>query len=149
MDKKEKIIQALASIFHENWRKCRLQENWIYNPMIEKSEDEEWTKEHWTDVVDIANTEFEDLPSNWKYENIEAAKVVVNLVYEKVTKWDEITPEMIEEMARIMHEKWLDRNWIRWSFENQRLEYEELSEEEKAKDRSQIQIAIQIIGLSK
>jgi hypothetical protein len=35
-------------------------------------------------VVDIANTEFEDLPSNRKYENFEAAKVVVNLLYEKV-----------------------------------------------------------------
>jgi hypothetical protein len=35
-------------------------------------------------VVDIANTKFEDLPSNRKYENFEAAKVVVNLVYDSV-----------------------------------------------------------------
>jgi hypothetical protein len=35
-------------------------------------------------MVDIANTEFEELPSNWKYENIEAAKVAVDLVYDKV-----------------------------------------------------------------
>ena len=113
--------------------------------MIEKSEDEEWTKEHWTDVVDIANTEFEDLPSNWKYENIEAAKVVVNLVYEKVTKWEEITPEMIEEIARIVHQKRLERNWKEWSFRYQRVLYEALSEEEKSKDRIQIKLAIKTI----
>ena len=135
------IIKKIASAFHEKWRKDRL-----YKPMIEKSEDKDWTKKHGTDLVDIANTEFEDLPSNWRGENIEAAKVVVELVYEKVVNWLEITPEMIEEMSKIVHEKWLERNWIEWSFENQRVDYEDLSEEEKAKDRIQIEIAIQIIS---
>jgi hypothetical protein len=37
-------------------------------------------------VVDIANTEFEDLPKDWKYENLEAAKVVVELVYDRIKK---------------------------------------------------------------
>lgn len=114
--------------------------------MIEKSEDEEWNLEHWTDVVDIANTEFEDLPNNWKYENFEAVKIAVDLVYEKVLNWERITPKMVEDMSKIVHEKWLERNWIEWSFENQRVDYEELSEEEKAKDRVQIEIAIQIIS---
>lgn len=145
MDKKEKIIQLLALIFHENWRESMLQSNWIYKSRMEKSEDEEWTRKHWTDKVDIANTKFEDLPSNWKYENIKAAEVAVNLVYEKVVKWEKITSEMIERMSEIVHEEWLERNWKEWSSENQRLKYEELSEEEKLKDRDQIQIAIQII----
>jgi hypothetical protein len=114
--------------------------------VIEKSEDEDWTKKHWTDLVDIANTEFEDLPSNWKWENIEAAKVVVDLVYEKVVKCLEITSEMMEKMSKIVHDKRLERNWIEWSFENQRVDYEKLSEEEKAKDRAQIEIAIKIIS---
>ena len=140
MDKSE-IIKKVASNFHDKWR-----ENRLYNPMIEKSEDEEWTKKHWTDLVDIANTEFEDLPDNWKYENFEAAKVAVDLVYERVVNWLEISPEMIEKMSKIVHEKRLERNWIAWSFENQRVDYEKLSEEEKAKDRVQIEIAIQIIS---
>lgn len=140
MDKSE-IIKKVASSFHDKRRKNRL-----YKPMIEKSEDDEWTKKHWTDLVDIANTEFEDLPYNWKYENFEAAKVAVDLVYERVVNWLEITPEMIEEMSKIVHEKRLERNWIEWSFENQRVDYEDLSEEEKGKDRIQIEIAIQIIS---
>jgi hypothetical protein len=35
-------------------------------------------------MVDIANTKFEDLPSNRKYENLQAAKVAVDLIYDKV-----------------------------------------------------------------
>ena len=140
MDKSE-VIKKVASTFHDKWR-----ENRLYKPMIEKSEDDEWTKKHWTDLVDIANTKFENLPSNWKYENFEAAKVAVDLVYEKVVNWLEITPGMIEKMSKIVHEKRLERNWIEWSFENQRVDYKELSEEEKAKDRVQIEIAIQIIS---
>lgn len=140
MDKSE-VIKKVASTFHDKWR-----ENRLYKPMIEKSEDEDWTKRHWTDLVDIANIKFEDLPNNWKYENFEAAKVAVDLVYEKVVNWLEITPGMIEKMSKIVHEKRLERNWIEWSFENQRVDYKELSEEEKAKDRVQIEIAIQIIS---
>jgi len=139
MDKSE-IIQKVASIFHEKWRESR-----SYKPMIEKSEDKEWNMKHWIDVVDIANTEFEDLPSNRKYENLEAAKVVVDLVYDKVVNWEEIDSKMIEEMSKIVHEKWLERNGVQWSFENQRVDYQNLSEEEKAKDRIQVELAIQII----
>jgi len=142
---KSEIIQKVASAFHEKWRENRLQNDGNYKSMIEKSEDEEWNIEHWTDVVDIANTKFEDLPLNRKYENLQAAQVVVNLVYDKVVNWEEINSEMIEEMSKIVHEKWFERNGKQWSFENQRVEYENLSEEEKTKDRVQIQIAIQII----
>lgn len=148
MDKFD-IIEKVASIFHEKWRVNRLQSGGIYKPMIEKSEDEEWTKLHWTDVVDIANTKFDDLPSNRKYENLEAARVAVNLVYDKVISWESISFEIIDEMAKIVHERWLERNGELWSFENQRVPYEKLSEEEKAKDRIQIQLTIQIVKSEK
>jgi hypothetical protein len=86
------------------------------------------------------------LPSNRKYENLQAAKVAVDLIYDKVVNWEDINSEMIEEMSEVVHEKWLERNWVEWSFENQRIAYEKLSEEEKEKDRIQIEIAIQIIS---
>jgi hypothetical protein len=95
--------------------------------------------------VDIANTKFEDLPSDRKYENLEAAKVAVWLVFDKVLDWVKITPEMIEEMSEIIHNKWLERNWVAWSFEYQRVEYQQLSEEEKSKDRNQLLQAIEIV----
>ena len=146
---KSEIIQKVASVFHEKWRKSRIQNGDKYQPMIEKSEDENRNVIHWTDLVDIANTKFEDLPSNRKYENLQAAKVVVNLVYDKVVNWEIFNSEMIEEMSEVVHEKWLERNWVEWSFENQRVDYENLSEEEKAKDRAQIELAIQIIKSEK
>ena len=142
MDKSD-IIEKVASIFHEKWRENRLIDNG--KSMLEKSEDKEWNMKHWIDVVDIANTEFEDLPSNRKYENFEAAKVAVDLVYEKIVNKEKIDSKMIEEMSKIVHEKWLERNGVQWSFENQRIAYQNLSEEEKAKDRIQIKLAIQII----
>ena len=51
---------------------------------IKKSKDEEWNLAHGTDEVDIANCTFEELPSNWQYENLEAGRVAIGLVYEKV-----------------------------------------------------------------
>lgn len=142
----ENIIKKVASIFHENRRKSRLNMDGTYKPMMEKAEDKEWIKKHWTNLVDIANTKFEDLPSNWKDENMKASEVAVSLVYKKVINREEITLDMIEKMSKIVHEKWLERNWKEWSFENQRVDYKELPEEEKSKDRDQIKIAIKIIS---
>ncbi len=147
MDKLD-IIGKVASILHDERRKNR-KINGECEPMLEKTGDNEWIERYWTNVVDIANTEFEDLPKDWKYENLEAAKVVVELVYDRVKKWDKITQEMIEEMSNIVHIKRLKRNWEGGSFENQRVSYKKLSEEEKAKDRVQIEVAIRVINESK
>ena len=142
----DQISQKLWTQFHEEWRNSRLQSDWKYEPRVEKTTDKTWILQHnWNAEVDIANTKFEDLPSDRKYENLEAAKVVVWLVFDKVLDWVKITPEMIEEMSEIIHNKWLERNWVEWSFEYQRVDYQQLSEEEKAKDRNQLLQAIEIV----
>lgn len=150
---KEYFAQKMGSYLHEEWRKTRLKEDGTYEPRMKKSKDDAWTEKHGTDDVDIANTSFEDLPSNWQYENLEAAKVAVDLVYEKVVSGEEITPEMIEEMSSVVHEKWLERNdWVYGKeYGNPVLAqaYEALPEEEKAKDRAQIEAAIRIIKSEK
>jgi hypothetical protein len=76
---------------------------------------------------------------------LEAAKVAISLVSEKVLHWEEINSESLEEMAEIVHNKWLERNWMEWSFDFQRVGYDQLSEEEKAKDRNQLLQAIEIV----
>jgi len=150
---KEYFAQKMGSYLHEEWRKTRLKEDGTYEPRMKKSKDPEWTQRHGTDDVDIANTSFEDLPSNWQYENLEAARDAVDLVYEKVINGEEITPEMIEEMSSVVHEKWLERNdWVyHKEYWNPVLAqpYEALPEDEKAKDRAQIEAAIQIIKSEK
>ena len=147
---KTKIIKMVASIFHEEWRKNRLQNDSKYEPMIEKSEDKERNNKYWTDLVDIANTKFEDLPSNWQYENLKVARVVIDLVYDKIVAGEEITPEMVEEMSSVVHEAWMKRK--KKKKENRPhlfVPYSELPEEEKAKDRDQILQAIEIIKSEK
>ena len=142
----DNISQILWSKFHDEWRKSMAQEDWTYASRIEKVLDENWIQQHnWKTEVDIVNTEFEDLPSNRKYENLEAAKVAISLVLEKVLHWEEINSESLEEMAEIVHNKWLERNWMEWSFDFQRVNYDQLSEEEKAKDRNQLLQAIEIV----
>ena len=147
------FAESMWSDLHEEWRKTRLREDWTYEPRMKKSKDAEWTQKHWTDDVDIANTKFEDLPSNWKYENLEAAKVAIDLVFDSVVAWEEITDEMVEEMAAVVHKKWLERN--QWVFDKEywnptlAQEYVKLPEEEKEKDRVQVRQAIEKIKSGK
>lgn len=151
IEKKEKIdiqsiIEKIASKFHEERRKSIKKSDWTYESRIETTTDQERIKKHnWERKVDMLNSKFEDLPNDRKKENLEAAKVAVDLVYEKILNREQISPEMIEEMSEIVHNERLKRNWIAWSFENQRLDYKDLSEEEKTKDRNQIIRAIEII----
>ena len=143
---KKDLIESIWSKFHEERRKSLKKSDWTYESRIEQVTDQEWIQQHnWQTEIDLANTNFEDLPQEWKHENLEAAKVVVELVYDKVANWEEITPEMIEEMARVVHDKRLERNWTEWSFENQRVSYDQLDEEEKVKDRNQVKRAIEVI----
>lgn len=143
LTEKERLIESMGSDTHEWWRKKRLKNDGTYEPQIEETKDTEWIRRNWTNKVDLANTKFEDLPSDWKMENLKAAEVAIDLVYERLSKWEEITPQILEEMSKIVHNKRLERNWIEWSFENQRVPYERLSESEKAKDRDQILQAIE------
>lgn len=147
------FAESMWSDLHEEWRKTRLKEDGTYEPRMKKSKDVEWTQKHWTDDVDIANTSFADLPSNWKYENLEAAKVAIELVFDKVIEWEEITDTMIEEMASIVHDEWLSRN--DWVFDKEywnpvlAVKYQQLPEDEKEKDRAQVRQAIAKIKSSK
>lgn len=144
---KEALSYSMGADLHEAWRETRKKENGTYEPRMKKSKDEKWNKEHGTDDVDIANLTFEELPSNWQYENLEAARVAIAQVFDKVIGGGEISEEMIETMSSEVHEAWLKRNdWVydkEYGNPDQAKPYVDLSEEEKAKDRVQIQEAIQ------
>lgn len=134
---KEALSYALGSDLHEAWRAPRRLEDGTFEPRMKKSNDEAWNEVHGTDDVDIANCSFEQLPSNWQYENLEAAKVAIELVYDKIMSGEIITPEELEKMSSDVHDEWLKRNsWV----VDPRLavSYAELSEEEQEKDRVQV-----------
>lgn len=82
------------------------------------------------------------MPLNWQYENLEAARVAIELVYDKTMTSEPITPEELEQMGAIIHEEWLRRN--SWAYDPNygdstlTVSYVQLSKEEQDKDKAQI-----------
>ena len=138
---KEALSYSLGSDMHEVWRNSRKRDDGTYEPRIKKSKDEAWNQIHGTDEVDIANCTFEELPSNWQYENLEAGKVAISLVYEKILNGEQFTKEDIDKMASYIHDEWLKRNnWVfdpKYGDPKLAVPYSELSQEEKNKDITQ------------
>jgi hypothetical protein len=77
--------------------------------------------------VDIANTNYKDLPEKWQADNRAAATSVVDQLLANPSA-------DIETLADLVHKDWLSRNG-EWAEPGQKLPYAELSEEEKQKDR--------------
>ena len=146
---KEALSYVLAKDLHNLWREKRKLTEGGYQPKIKKSLDDIWNLEHKKDVVDIANCSYEELPSNWKMEYIEAARVVIEQVYDKTVAGDSFSDEEIEKIASIIHDEWLKRNvWVYDSKDGNpelTVSYEKLSSFEKEKDREQIFPAISIV----
>ena len=150
---KEHFIETMGASFHEVWRKNyaadpkNIDEDGKVKPRIRPTKDKEWIEAHGgIKEVDIYYTPFKDLPLDRKKNNLDAAKVVIDLVYDKVMAGEEITSEMTEEMASVVHDAWMERNsWEKESRPHLFVPYNELPEEEKAKDRDQILQAIKII----
>ena len=146
-DMDDKIIKnalsyALGADLHEAWRAPRKRADGTFEPRIKKSKDEAWNASHGTDEVDIANCSFEQLPSNWQYENLEAARVAIELVYDKTISGEAFMPTEIEEMASVIHDEWLKRNdWVfnpEYGDPKLAVPYAQLSQEEKDKDKAQL-----------
>ena len=139
---KNALSYSLGSDLHEAWRLTIKKEDGTYEPRIKKSKDDDWNINHGTDEVDIANCTFDELPSNWQYENLEAAKVAIDLVYDKTLAGEDITSEEKEQMASVVHDEWLKRNdWVfdsEYGDPNLAVSYEDLSEDEKYKDKIQL-----------
>ncbi|MBU3964994.1 hypothetical protein KKG29_02385 [Patescibacteria group bacterium] len=93
--------------------------------------------------VDIANTPYEGLPSEWQGENKISAEVAVTEVEKAIESGVPLDESFIEAASSTIHDKWLERNGS-WSPPEQNKPYAELSEEEKEKDRVIIRKAVEI-----
>jgi len=86
--------------------------------------------------------DFASLSKASQNDNLEAAKIAIELVYDKTISGEKFTPEETEEMASFIHEEWLKRN--DWVFDpeygNPKLAvpYAQLSKEEQDKDKAQL-----------
>lgn len=138
-------VAKLGSVLHDEWRKPRLKEDGTYEPRMKDTKDEGWIKSHGTDKVDIANTNFEDLPSDWKYENRASAYVTMCLIYEAGMSGVEFDDNFVDIASSKLHDAWLERNGS-WAPVEQKVSFDELSEEEKNKDRVIIRKGLEIVN---
>lgn len=144
----ELLSYSMGSDLHEAWRAGRKREDGTYEPRIKKTKDKAYISAHnGKNEVDIANLTFEELPIDWQYENLEAAKVAIAQTFDIIMSGKKITKEMIEEMSSVVHDEWLKRNdWVlspEYGDPVLARPYAELPEEEKAKDRVQIRQAME------
>lgn len=163
--KEQEMIIKLGGLLHDEWREPRKIDDGKYEPRVKvfaKTTDgkEKWFDENKLPVdaqeikrQDIANTSFQELDPSWQEENKKAADVAMGEVFRAVKDKKVLDEKFIEEASAIVHDKWLERNsWVKDpNYGNPDLAkpYQDLSEEEKEKDRAQVKKAISIFEASK
>ena len=140
---KQQLVTKLGSLLHDEWRAPRKQADGSFEPRKKKTKDETWATAHGTSEVDIANTSFADLPSDWQGENRAAAEVAMNEVFSAVGSGGLLDAAFVEKASVAVHDKWLERNGA-WAPAEQKKPFGELAEDEKEKDRAQVRKAIEI-----
>jgi hypothetical protein len=138
-----KIIEKIAEKAHQMLVAHRLLLD--PRPYTKTTTDEEWIKKHGTNTVDLSKSVYEDLPLDWKSERDKGATIAYEKVNEKLKEKSVCYEQDIEEIANILHEKWLERNNMRASAE-QKNRYEDMTEYEKEKDRIFVKATLEIVN---
>ena len=86
--KKSYLMERFVKLSYDKRRETRKRMDGTYESKWKESTDKEWNRKHGVDYVDIANTEFEDLPSNRQKERMAAASVAIDLVFDKIKNWE-------------------------------------------------------------
>jgi hypothetical protein len=142
-DPKKEAVVALATALHEDWRKGRLQEDGTFEPRVKVTKDEAWIAAHGTDQVDIANTDFPELPTDWQAENQAAAEVVVDVLGEANGAVDLADKAQSDYVGSKIHDAWLSRN--DWAAGGELdVPFAQLPPGEQAKDLNQVVVAQQV-----
>ena len=142
---KDAIINDTASKAHDQWAADYKAANGKDATRVKKTKDADWIKKNGSDEVDIANTKFDDLPNDWKKENLEGAKsayAALHKVYAGNTDskgWAQA--EDLDKASSAVHDDWLGRNGS-WAPDHQKQPFDKLSVEEQDKDRSFVDSAL-------
>lgn len=137
-----KIAELSASAGHEDWKrdfkeKARAKGEAETRPKATKPEE----RERWGETVDIANLNYEQLPPSWQGENRASGEAAATLVLTAASEGKALDEGFIEEASAKIHDAWLVRNAL-YAPPEQKLPYEELSEDQKEKDRIFVRSAI-------
>jgi hypothetical protein len=142
---KAAAVAALASEFHEDWRKTRLDADGNYEPRVKSTKDEAWIADHGTNQVDIANSTYDELPSDWQAENGAAADVVVDVMNGADGAIDLTDPDVRSEVGQKIHDAWLSRNeWAKGGTLD--VPFNDLPQDEQDKDIDQVVVAQRVFS---
>lgn len=151
LEAKREATDALAHKFHEAWRRPRVNLSGRMDPREKPTGDKGWIEAHGYDVVDIANTEYDNLPEDWKQENRAAAEVVVELLDESGGHINLKNQQVRQIVGQTIHEAWLSRqrdedgnapDWVKEQGLDQ--SFKDLSDEEQDKDIRQVEVALRL-----
>ena len=144
-------VAKLASAYHEDWRKTRENEDGTFDPRVKTTTDEKWIKDHGTDQIDIANSAYDQLPTDWQNDNKEAAKTVENILTNIGGGVNLNDSKEYSDAGTIVHNAWLSRQnpadiakggWAH----NLNVPFDDLPQDEKDKDIRQVEIGNEQIG---
>ncbi|CAF3680681.1 unnamed protein product [Rotaria socialis] len=93
--------------------------------------------------VDILNMNYDELPSDWAYENRATARVACKRVLRRVRRKGLFDENFIEETSEIVHIEWMKRN-VHRSQQELMVPYVNLTDVEKDKDRQAVLIACRL-----
>lgn len=145
VEAREAAVAALGSAFHENWRQTRKQEDGSFEPRVKETKDKAWIEAHGTNQVDIANTEYEDLPEDWQAENKAAAEVVVGIIHEANGQVDLSDEETRTSVGNQVHDAWMSRNdWAKGGELDK--PFQDLPADEQAKDIEQVEVGLHVLS---
>jgi hypothetical protein len=138
--------EELAHQLHQAWQAAWRREHGGERRMKPVKQDQQWIRRNGTNEVDIAATEFKDLPIDWQAENLASAKAAIDIVQQLRREGKSLNDEAtLEEASARLHVNWLSRNGS-WASAVQRRPYDRLPEEERQKDRVVIRLAAQLVG---
>ncbi|MBU6500767.1 MAG: hypothetical protein KGJ89_04900 [Patescibacteria group bacterium] len=139
---RDEIIIKIAERVHECLRQIHntTGEN---RPNIRTTKDKSWIKNHGTDQIDTAATDYALLPSDWQAERKIGAEIALDAIIDHTKMGLPLDKNFIEQTSGILHAKWLERNSGRATIA-QKNSYEILPESEKEKDRAFVLAAIAV-----
>lgn len=151
-----KLEEAVAGKAHAAWAAQFRKDNPGVESRVKETKDADWIKANGTNKVDILNTKFKDLPSDWKAENLKGAQAAIGAFKsagKEISKGLAKDKNMdiskpLERASAVVHKKWLERNGA-WAQDDQKVAYSKLSEVEKQKDRDFISHTIKVLSAAR
>ena len=132
----------LAAELHRQWVKKFRATGGVTR--MKSTTDAHWVGLHGTSLVDIANTDFEELPIDWQHENYQSALVAKRLLDAANTIPDLNDARTRLALGAVIHEAWLQRNpWAKETSLNE--PFGNLPRHEQDKDIMVITTAIALL----